>query len=177
MNNEYAQIIAEQQRSQAPRPMLETVVMAILIWSDSTHLASFGSASLWPIYMFLGNQSKYARACPSKRPARTFAYFPSVRHPFVFASEHKAERSEKLPDSVQDFIRDKQGGRPPSRPILAHCRRDLFHGCWTIILDDEFLEAYEHGIVIDCGDGIRRRVYLRLFTYSADYPEKYVFLR
>ena len=46
------------------------------------------------------------------------------------------------------------------------------HAVLNIILDDEFLEAYEHGIVIKCADGVMRRVYPRLFTYSADYPEK-----
>jgi hypothetical protein len=35
------------------------------------------------------------------------------------------------------------------------------------------MEAYEHGVVIDCGDGIRRRIFSRIFFYSADYPEKY----
>jgi len=35
------------------------------------------------------------------------------------------------------------------------------------------MEAYEHGIIIDCGDGVRRRIYPRIFFYSADYPEKY----
>jgi Plavaka transposase len=35
------------------------------------------------------------------------------------------------------------------------------------------MHAYEHGIVIDCADGIRRRIFPRFFTYSADYPEKY----
>jgi hypothetical protein len=40
------------------------------------------------------------------------------------------------------------------------------------MLDDEFLHAYEHGVVLECIDGIRRRVYPRIFTYSADYPEK-----
>lgn len=40
------------------------------------------------------------------------------------------------------------------------------------MLDDDFLKAYEHGIVIRCGDGVLRRVYPRIFTYSADYPEK-----
>ncbi|OJA16815.1 hypothetical protein AZE42_11165 [Rhizopogon vesiculosus] len=29
---------------------LETVVAAIMLWSDLTHLASFGTASFWPIY-------------------------------------------------------------------------------------------------------------------------------
>jgi hypothetical protein len=30
------------------------------------------------------------------------------------------------------------------------------------------------GFVVRCGDNIERRVYPRIFTYSADYPEKYV---
>jgi hypothetical protein len=50
----------------------------------------------------------------------------------------------------------------------------MFHAQWDIILDNEFLEAYAHGIVIDCQDKVKRRFYPRLFTYSADYPEKYV---
>lgn len=48
------------------------------------------------------------------------------------------------------------------------------HGVWTKILDDDFLHAYTYGIVINCIDGIERRIYPRLFTYSADYPEKQV---
>lgn len=46
-----------------------------------------------------------------------------------------------------------------------------------MLLDDEFLKAYEHGVVIDCCDGKKRRFYLRIFAYSADYPEKYIILR
>jgi hypothetical protein len=41
-------------------------------------------------------------------------------------------------------------------------------------LDPEFMYAYIHGIVIECFDGILRRFFPRIFTYSADYPEKYV---
>ena len=41
-----------------------------------------------------------------------------------------------------------------------------------LILYDEFVHAWKHGIVITCNDGVTRRVYPRLFTYSADYPEK-----
>jgi hypothetical protein len=40
------------------------------------------------------------------------------------------------------------------------------------MLDGEFLEACKHGIVIECPDGVSRRFYPRIFTYSADYPEK-----
>lgn len=36
------------------------------------------------------------------------------------------------------------------------------------------MEAYMHGIVITCCDGILRRFYPRIFIYAADYPEKWV---
>jgi len=46
------------------------------------------------------------------------------------------------------------------------------HAVWTHIFDDDFIHAMEYGIVIKCSDGVERRVYPRIFTYSADYPEK-----
>jgi hypothetical protein len=60
--------------------------------------------------------------------------------------------------------------------LHAHCRRELFHACWDILLDEDFIEAYRHGIVLRCADGIVRRVFPRIFTYSADYPEKCLLL-
>jgi hypothetical protein len=42
-----------------PDDDLERVVASLMVWSDATHLASFGDASLWPLYIFFGNQSKY----------------------------------------------------------------------------------------------------------------------
>jgi hypothetical protein len=57
---------------------------------------------------------------------------------------------------------------------MTHCRREVLHAQWTIILDAEFIEAYKHGIVVECCDGIMRRFYPRILTYSADYPEKWV---
>ena len=48
------------------------------------------------------------------------------------------------------------------------------HAIWRILLDKDFVEAYKNGIVVRCFDGVTRRVYPRIFTYSADYPEKYV---
>lgn len=48
------------------------------------------------------------------------------------------------------------------------------HGVLEIVMDDDFVTAYHHGIVLKCADGKMRRIYPRLFTYSADYPEKYV---
>lgn len=45
---------------------------------------------------------------------------------------------------------------------------------WRLLLDDDFIEVYMDGILIECADGIVRHFSPRLFSYSADYPEKYV---
>ena len=75
-------MIEEHQKVQAqprePGCTLETVVAAIMLWSDSTHLANFGTASLWPIYAYFGNQSKYTRGKPTSFAAHHIAYIPSV---------------------------------------------------------------------------------------------------
>jgi len=62
-----------------PGPTIENAIAALMIWSDSTHLANFGDASLWPIYLFLGNQSKYTRAKPNSFAAHHIAYIPEAR--------------------------------------------------------------------------------------------------
>jgi len=54
-------------------------VCALMFWSDSTHLAVFGTSSAWPIYLSFGNQSKYSSAgvagCHS---CHHLAYIPKV---------------------------------------------------------------------------------------------------
>ncbi|KAJ7743219.1 hypothetical protein B0H16DRAFT_1220310, partial [Mycena metata] len=61
-----------------PNCMLKRVVLALMFWSDSTHLASFGDASLWPLYLFFGNQSKWLRVKPQSNTCHHIAYFPKV---------------------------------------------------------------------------------------------------
>jgi hypothetical protein len=41
------------------------------------------------------------------------------------------------------------------------------------MLDQDFVDAYKNGMVVRCGDGVERRLFPRIFTYSADYQEKY----
>jgi len=76
-----------------------------------------------------------------------------------------------LPDSFKDFVNEYLGEKKLRSEFVAHCHRELIHAQWAKLLDDEFLKAYKHGIVVDCG-GELRRFYPRIFTYSADYPEK-----
>jgi hypothetical protein len=80
----------------------------------------------------------------------------------------------QLPDAFKDFATENMGGKGPSNALMTHCRREVMHAQWDILLDEEFLEAYQHSIVVVCCDGIIRRFYPWLLTYSADYPEKYV---
>ncbi|KAJ7686925.1 hypothetical protein B0H17DRAFT_939873 [Mycena rosella] len=57
---------------------LERVIAGLMFWSDSTHLADFGTAKAWPIYMYFANLSKYVRARPSSGACHHIAYIPSV---------------------------------------------------------------------------------------------------
>ncbi|KAG2099546.1 uncharacterized protein F5147DRAFT_777234 [Suillus discolor] len=136
-----------------PDDDLERVVTSLMFWSDSTHLTNFGDASMWPFYLFFGNQSKYTRGKPTASACHHVAYIPN------------------LPD---DFQEQYMGlfGEPSTGETYTYCKRELIHAIWKLLLDNKFMDAYEHGIIIKCSDGITRRVFPRFFTYSADYPEK-----
>ncbi|KIL59478.1 hypothetical protein M378DRAFT_131528 [Amanita muscaria Koide BX008] len=80
-----------------------------------------------------------------------------------------------LSDSFQDLVSNFHHKWSTQRDdILAHCKRELMHSAWRFLLDDEFIHAYRYGIIIRCYDGVERRVYPRILTYSADYPEKII---
>jgi hypothetical protein len=68
-----------------PGPQYEHAIAALMVSSDSTQLGQFGTAALWPIYMFFGNQSKYDRTKPSQFAAHHTAYIPSVTKPLFIA--------------------------------------------------------------------------------------------
>ncbi|KAG8705415.1 hypothetical protein FRC08_001682 [Ceratobasidium sp. 394] len=133
---------------------LPRCVAALMIFSDATQLANFGNAKAWPVRVTLGNLSKYERCKPDSKNHYEVGFIPS------------------LPADIQDKIRALEGGQKIPKVLLTHLRRELFHEMWRHLLDDEFLRAWRHGIVIQCADGITRRVFPRIFSYSADYPEK-----
>ncbi|KAG2003606.1 hypothetical protein CC2G_004198 [Coprinopsis cinerea AmutBmut pab1-1] len=145
-----------QQSPKEPGCDLPRYVVGLMFGSDATMLAQFGSAKAWPVYMFYGNDSKYRRCKPSTKLGEHIAFL------------------EKLPDDFKDFYLEASGKERIDPALLTHCERELFHAQWRILLDDEFMEAYQHGIVVVCPDGHKRRFYPRIFTYSADYQEKIV---
>jgi hypothetical protein len=129
----------------------------LMFWSDATHLATFGTAKLWPIYLLFGNLSKYVRCQPDSGATKHVAYIPP------------------LPDLLQDELKSfHQKWDTQHKDILTHCRCELMHRVWAFLLDEDFQHAYKYGIVVQGQDWIERHVYPRIVTYSADYPEKFV---
>ncbi|KAF9255475.1 hypothetical protein L218DRAFT_884065, partial [Marasmius fiardii PR-910] len=78
-----------------------------------------------------------------------------------------------LPDIFTDFVKSNHERlKTQKQDIFTHCKRELMHAVWRLLLNDEFVHAFKYGIVIKCADGVQRCIYPRIFTYSADYPEK-----
>ncbi|KAG6808669.1 hypothetical protein H0H92_003308 [Tricholoma furcatifolium] len=144
----------EEELPDIPGCNLEKVVAPLLLYSDSTHLANFGTASLWPIYIWFGWISKYSRARTSSFAAHHLAYLPS------------------LPNSIQDLYMELFNQAAPDSSI-KHLKRDLFQKIWELLLScEDFREAYHKGLVMKCSDGIWRRFFPRFWAYLADYVER-----
>jgi hypothetical protein len=73
----------EIQSSKPPGETIENIVVPLMVYSDSTHLATFGTATLWPIYFFIGLTSKYIWTKRTSFSAHHLAYIPSVSRIFI----------------------------------------------------------------------------------------------
>lgn len=63
-----------------PGCSLERVIAGLMFFSDATHLANFGTAKAWPLYMYFGNLTKYARSAPQSGACHLVGFLPSVSH-------------------------------------------------------------------------------------------------
>jgi len=86
--------------STSTSPQLEMFIVSVGLYSDSTNLTSFSNASLWPMYMYIGNESKYIRAKPTSFSAHHIAYLPTVQDlvlfpPAVFLTFFSAARLDQ----------------------------------------------------------------------------------
>ncbi|EJF62543.1 hypothetical protein DICSQDRAFT_146222 [Dichomitus squalens LYAD-421 SS1] len=156
--NSEAMIREHEELQRRPRnpddaPNVEYVIGSIMVYSDSTHLTNFGTASLWPIYAFPKNLSEYLWFKPSMFATHHLAYVPSI------------------PAALLQFYKETYGV-PPSAAVIRLLKYDLMNKVWLLLLDAEFMYAFTHGTLIVCGDGITRRVFPRIFIYLANYPEK-----
>ena len=68
----------------------------------------------------------------------------------------------------------KTYGTMATATVLQFLKVQLMQQIWWLLLNDTFMNAYTHGIVIICGDKVKQQVFPWFFTYVADCPEKYV---
>lgn len=151
-------------------PQLETFIVSVGLYSDSTNLTAFSHASLWPVYMYIGNESKYIRAKPTSFSTHHIAYLPTVWD--VIALFHRISHIwSQLPDSIKEFYREEYGVYPTA-DMLTHLKRELIHASLRLIFCDSFADAQNNGRITRCADDILRRWLLQLIFHSADYIEK-----
>ncbi|KAK1234803.1 hypothetical protein PQX77_001985 [Marasmius sp. AFHP31] len=142
------------QLGRRPEGSPEVGIVAIMLYSDSTQLANFGDASLWPGYLTFANWSKYVRLKPSSLAMNHIMYFPSL--PKTIQEHYQAHFDKLASDSEIRF-----------------CKVELLHAVWHLLVSDpRFVTAYKDGYLEKCADGIMRLLFYRFFCYSADYVEK-----
>jgi len=56
--------------------------------------------------------------------------------------------------------------------VLRFLKIKLMQKIWCLMLDDSFVDTYTHGMLITCSDGVKHQIFLWIFTYAVDYPEK-----
>lgn len=83
-----------QKQHNEPECKLEKVVLGLMFWSDSTHLTNFGTAKVWPLYMYIGNLSKYFRGKPTSGACHHVAYIPSVSPSSLLPGRSLATKSD-----------------------------------------------------------------------------------
>lgn len=118
---------------QQPEDDLKCVVIHILLWSDATQLSNFGEASLWPIYMFFGNQSKYTHRKPTAAACHHAAYILTVCHHESFDNSILIHVQAQLPNDFQD----KYSGffeEGSSSDVYTHCKHELMQAITTLAL-------------------------------------------
>jgi hypothetical protein len=61
-----------------PGCSLERVIAGLMLFSDATHLANFGMAKAWPLYLYFGNLTKYMRSQPQSGVCHLVGFLFSV---------------------------------------------------------------------------------------------------
>ena len=59
-------------------------IIRLMLWLDATHLTAFRMAKLWPLYVYMSNESKYMHCRPLSNLCSHAAYFHMVSHPVLF---------------------------------------------------------------------------------------------
>ncbi|KAK7451302.1 hypothetical protein VKT23_012643 [Stygiomarasmius scandens] len=117
-------------------------VIPVIISSDKTQVTLFRNKSAYPVYLTIGNLPKEIRRKPSQQGQILLAYLPTSR------LEHLTNKAQRR------------------RAVT-----NLFHACMSHLVAP-LKEAGLEGVVMQSGDGVRRRCHPILAAYVGDYPEQ-----
>uniref|UniRef100_A0A0W0F6L2 Uncharacterized protein n=1 Tax=Moniliophthora roreri TaxID=221103 RepID=A0A0W0F6L2_MONRR len=76
-----------------------------------------------------------------------------------------------LPDLIKDVYRAHYG-QAPLEETQRFLNREVIQKAWGELLDEEFVEAFMNGLMLECADMEEHLGLLTLFCHSGDYPEK-----
>jgi len=110
-----------------PGCQLPRVVAGLMFASDGTQLTAFSNAKLWPLYLAIGNESKYRRSKPSCQAFEHLAYFETV---------------STLPLCVTESLNIVfNSSRTPSRPLRRSGLegRDRMAPTWPIVTENSIM--------------------------------------
>jgi len=78
----------------------------------------------------------------------------------------------QLPDKFKDFVMNNSGGNTLSGALMTHCHPEILHAQWQVLLNEDFINACQHGVVITWCNGVKHCFYSHIFTYSADFVDR-----
>lgn len=83
------------------------------------------------------------------------------------------ERLDKEKGIRRKHSKKKTVKHPMPDAVKAFLKRELLQKAWhKQLLDPSFKAACEDGIIVQCGDGVTRRLFPKIMLYSADLQEK-----
>ena len=137
-----------------------------MFWSNSMQLVNFSTTKVWPLSFF----RKSICGKPGSEACHHVAYIPLVS-PTCFPFAELSTPASWLHTGCHTSYVLTQPEKDHYDTLLL----EAYAAWWKVVLDNDFKEAYAHGFVAECLDGRCRWFYPWILTYSADYPEKYVY--
>ncbi|KAJ3990986.1 hypothetical protein F5050DRAFT_1802251 [Lentinula boryana] len=117
-------------------------IIPVIISSDKTQITLFRNKSAYPVYLTIGNLPKEIRRKPSQQGQILLAYLPTSRLEHI---TNKAARRRAV--------------------------TNLFHACMKHLVTP-LEQAGLEGVIMESGDGVKRRGHPILASYIGDYPEQ-----
>ena len=88
---------------------------------------------------------------PTSFSAHHLTYCTSQRCVVLILCSIDANMNQ-LVDTIQDFYR-KMFNKPTTSAVLTHCKHELMQVIWLQLLDNDFMDAYANGMLVECADG------------------------